>query len=198
MTGVGTSLGVPGAIVPLVITAAPFVACVVARSLASGRKSGGGPRKRCQQSADRVQSAAVRKPCRRWCAGARADVHHLFGFLRRKMASSRRRFGDIAIRYGWRYQYDVMTVAVILSSSSCRSFADHRRPWRPPSTPSYGAKPTLSCAYIQGIESPESIVFGSDSCMRKHCYVVRLLVEFNNSIYDITCFCSAFPRLDGR
>ena len=49
---VGTSLGVPGAIVPLVITAAPFVA---------------------------------------------------------------RGLGDIAIRYGYqRYQYDVMTVAVIL------------------------------------------------------------------------------------
>ena len=70
---VGTSLGVPGAIVPLVITAAPLI------------------------------------------RGAALTFITLFGFSAMAGTVGAGGLGDIAIRYGYqRYQYDVMTAAVIL------------------------------------------------------------------------------------
>ena len=114
---VGTSLGVPGAIVPLVITAAPFVARVVEQSLAEvdGQSGGGRAKLRCQQPADRVQGAAVRKPA---IAGARCgtDVHHPVRLLRHGRYRRRGRPGRVSpsVTATSVYQYDVMTVAVIL------------------------------------------------------------------------------------
>ena len=67
---VGTSLGVPGAIVPLVITAAPFVARVVEQSLAEvdGSLVAGRAKLRCQQPADSCSRCCCSKACHRWCA----------------------------------------------------------------------------------------------------------------------------------
>ena len=63
---VGTSLGVPGAIVPLVITAAPFVARVVEQSLAEVWWR---PRKASVPAICRSCSkCCCSKACRRWCA----------------------------------------------------------------------------------------------------------------------------------
>ena len=66
---VGTSLGVPGAIVPLVITAAPFVARVVEQSLAEVDAVWWRPRKASVPATCRSCSrCCCSKACHRWCA----------------------------------------------------------------------------------------------------------------------------------
>lgn len=66
---VGTSLGVPGAIVPLVITAAPFVARVDEQSLAEVDGSLWRPRKASVPATCRSCSrCCCSKACHRWCA----------------------------------------------------------------------------------------------------------------------------------
>ena len=70
---VGTSLGVPGAIVPLVITAAPFVARVVEQSLAE--VDGSLVEAAREASAPAIckscSACCCSKACRRWCAARR-------------------------------------------------------------------------------------------------------------------------------
>lgn len=113
---VGTSLGVPGAIVPLVITAAPFVARVVEQSLAEVDGS-------LIEAAQSFGASKLQIVCKvlLWEAlpslirGAALTIITLFGFSAMAGTVGAGGLGDIAIRYGYqRYQYDVMTVAVIL------------------------------------------------------------------------------------
>ena len=94
---VGTSLGVPGAIVPLVVTAAPFVARVVEQSLAE------------------VDKVLLFESLPSLIRCAALTFITLFGFSAMAGTVGAGGLGDIAIRYGYqRYQYDVMTVAVVL------------------------------------------------------------------------------------
>lgn len=113
---VGTSLGAPGAIVPLVITAAPFVARVVEQSLAEVDGS-------LIEAAQSFGASKLQIVCKvlLWEAlpslirGAALTFITLFGFSAMAGTVGAGGLGDIAIRYGYqRYQYDVMTVAVIL------------------------------------------------------------------------------------
>ena len=113
---VGTSLGVPGAIVPLVITAAPFVARVVEQSLAEVD----GSLVEAAQSfgASNLQivfKVLLFESLPSLVRGAALTFITLFGFSAMAGTVGAGGLGDIAIRYGYqRYQYDVMTVAVIL------------------------------------------------------------------------------------
>lgn len=113
---VGTSLGVPGAIVPLVITAAPFVARIVEQSLAEVDGS-------LIEAAQSFGASKIQIVCKvlLWEAlpslirGAALTFITLFGFSAMAGTVGAGGLGDIAIRYGYqRYQYDVMTVAVVL------------------------------------------------------------------------------------
>lgn len=113
---VGTSLGVPGAIVPLVITAAPFVARVVEQSLAEVDGS-------LIEAAQSFGASKLQIVCKvllcealpSLIRGAALTFITLFGFSAMAGTVGAGGLGDIAIRYGYqRYQYDVMTVAVIL------------------------------------------------------------------------------------
>ncbi|EIK85370.1 methionine ABC transporter permease [Gardnerella greenwoodii] len=113
---VGTSLGVPGAIVPLVITAAPFVARIVEQSLAEVDGS-------LIEAAQSFGASKLQIVCKvlLWEAlpslirGAALTFITLFGFSAMAGTVGAGGLGDIAIRYGYqRYQYDVMTVAVVL------------------------------------------------------------------------------------
>lgn len=113
---VGTSLGVPGAIVPLVITAAPFVARVVEQSLAEVDGS-------LIEAAQSFGASKLQIVCKvlLWEAlpslirGAALTFITLFGFSAMAGTVGAGGLGDIAIRYGYqRYQYDVMSAAVIL------------------------------------------------------------------------------------
>ncbi|RIY17169.1 metal ABC transporter permease [Bifidobacteriaceae bacterium WP012] len=113
---VGTSLGVPGAIVPLVITAAPFVARIVEQSLAEVDGS-------LIEAAQSFGASKLQIVCKvlLWEAlpslirGAALTFITLFGFSAMAGTVGAGGLGDIAIRYGYqRYQYDVMTVAVLL------------------------------------------------------------------------------------
>ncbi|WP_250309483.1 methionine ABC transporter permease [Gardnerella sp. Marseille-Q2328] len=113
---VGTSLGVPGAIVPLVVTAAPFVARIVEQSLAEVD----GSLVEAAQSFGASKLQIVRKVLL-WEAlpslirGAALTFITLFGFSAMAGTVGAGGLGDIAIRYGYqRYQYDVMAVAVVL------------------------------------------------------------------------------------
>lgn len=113
---VGTSLGVPGAIVPLVITAAPFVARVVEQSLAEvdgslieAAQSFGASKLQI------VYKVLLWESLPSLIRGAALTFITLFGFSAMAGTVGAGGLGDIAIRYGYqRYQYDVMTVAVIL------------------------------------------------------------------------------------
>ena len=111
-----TSLGVPGAIGPLVITAAPFVARVVEQSLAEVD----GSLVEAAQSfgASNLQivfKVLLFESLPSLVRGAALTFITLFGFSAMAGTVGAGGLGDIAIRYGYqRYQYDVMTVAVIL------------------------------------------------------------------------------------
>lgn len=113
---VGTSLGVPGAIVPLVITAAPFVARVVEQSLA---EVDGGLIEAAQSfgasNPQIVFKVLLFESMPSLIRGAALTFITLFGFSAMAGTVGAGGLGDIAIRYGYqRYQYDVMTVAVVL------------------------------------------------------------------------------------
>ena len=113
---VGFSLGVPGAIVPLVITAAPFVARVVEQSLAEVD----GSLVEAAQSfgASNLQivfKVLLFESLPSLVRGSALTFITLFGFSAMAGTVGAGGLGDIAIRYGYqRYQYDVMTCAVIL------------------------------------------------------------------------------------
>lgn len=113
---VGTSLGVPGAIVPLVIAAAPFVGRMVEQSLA---EVDGGLIEAAQSFGSNVWQI-VTKVCLReslpsLIRGVSITFITLFGYSAMAGTVGAGGLGDIAIRYGYqRYQDDVMIAAVIL------------------------------------------------------------------------------------
>ena len=114
---VGTSLGVEGAMVPLVVSAAPFVARLVEQSLAEvdaglveAAQSFGATGPQIVLKVLLVESlpSLVR--------GAAITFINLFGYSAMAGTVGAGGLGDIAIRYGYqRYQYDVMVVAVVVS-----------------------------------------------------------------------------------
>lgn len=113
---VGTSLGVPGAIVPLTVAAIPFVGRMVEQSLA---EVDGGLVEAAQSFGANtwqiVCKVMLRESLPSLVRGASITVITLFGYTAMAGAVGAGGIGDIAIRYGYqRYQYDVMTVAVIL------------------------------------------------------------------------------------
>ena len=195
---VGTSLGVPGAIVPLVITAAPFVARVVEQSLAEVD----GSLVEAAQSfgASNLQivfKVLLFESLPSLVRGAALTFITLFGFS--AMA------GTVAARCLGHSPHPLRLPALPVRRDDRgrdpvrhprANRADYRRRDIQPHRPSRALNRRFHAPIYKN--RVRIIAFGSDSCMRRHCYVLRLLVEFNNSIYDITCFCSAFPRLDGR
>ena len=113
---VGTSLGVPGAIVPLTVAAIPFVGRMVEQSLA---EVDGGLVEAAQSfGASNLQivfKVLLFESLPSLVRGVALTFITLFGFSAMAGTVGAGGLGDIAIRYGYqRYQYDVMTVAVIL------------------------------------------------------------------------------------
>lgn len=114
---VGTSLGVEGAMVPLVISAAPFVARMVEQSLA---EVDGGLIEAAQSFGANGWQIVVKvllvESLPSLVRGAAITFINLFGYSAMAGTVGAGGLGDIAIRYGYqRYEYDVMLVAVILS-----------------------------------------------------------------------------------
>lgn len=113
---VGTSLGVPGAVVPLTVTAIPFVARMVEQSLAgvdpslveAGQSFGA-------NTWQIVYKVYLRESLPSLIRGAAITFVTLFGFAAMAGCVGAGGLGDIAIRYGYqRYQPDVMVGALIL------------------------------------------------------------------------------------
>ena len=113
---VGTSLGVRGAIVPLVVTAAPFAARMVEQSLA---EVDGGLVEAAQSFGAStwqiVWKVFLRECLPSFIRGVSITFVTLFGYSAMAGAVGAGGLGDIAIRYGYqRWQFDVMIVAVVL------------------------------------------------------------------------------------
>ncbi len=113
---VGTSLGVPGAIVPLVVASAPFVGRMVEQSLA---EIDGGLVEAAQSFGASVWQIVVkvflRESLPSLVRGVSITFVMLFGYSAMAGTVGAGGLGDIAIRYGYqRYQDDVMIAAVIL------------------------------------------------------------------------------------
>ena len=113
---VGTSLGVPGAIVPLTVAAAPFVARIVEQSLAEVDKdlieaahSFGA------SNVQIVVKVMLKESLPSLVRGVAITFVNLFGYSAMAGTVGAGGLGDIAIRYGYqRFQGDVMLAAVIL------------------------------------------------------------------------------------
>ena len=113
---VGTSLGVPGAIVPLTVAAIPFVGRMVEQSLA---EVDGGLVEAAQSFGANTWQIVVKVMLREslpsLVRGASITVITLFGYTAMAGAVGAGGIGDIAIRYGYqRYQDDVMFATVII------------------------------------------------------------------------------------
>ena len=113
---VGTSLGVPGAVVPLVVTAAPFAARMVEQSLAdidgglveAGQSFGA-------NTWQLVTKVYLKESLPSLIRGAAITFITLFGYAAMAGCVGAGGLGDIAIRYGYqRYKVDVMIVSVVL------------------------------------------------------------------------------------
>ena len=113
---VGTSLGVPGAVVPLTVAAAPFVARIVEQSLAEVDKS-------LIEAAHSfgtsdlqiVVKVMLKESLPSLVRGVAITFVNLFGYSAMAGTVGAGGLGDIAIRYGYqRFQGDVMLAAVIL------------------------------------------------------------------------------------
>ena len=113
---VGTSLGVPGAIVPLTVAAAPFVARIVEQSLAEvdhglieAAHSFGA------SNFQIIVKVMLRESLPSLVRGVAITFVNLFGYSAMAGTVGAGGLGDIAIRYGYqRFQGDVMLAAVIL------------------------------------------------------------------------------------
>ena len=113
---VGTSLGIRGATVPLVVAAAPFVARVVEQSLLEvdaglieAAQSFGASNWQI------VWKVLLRESMPSIVRGVALTFISLFGYAAMAGTVGAGGLGDIAIRYGYqRYQTDVMIAAVIL------------------------------------------------------------------------------------
>ncbi len=113
---VGTSLGVPGAIVPLVISAAPFVGRMVEQSLA---EVDGGLIEAAQSFGAStwqiVYKVLLREAMPSLVRGVSITFITLFGYSAMAGTVGAGGLGDIAIRYGYqRYQNDVMIATIII------------------------------------------------------------------------------------
>lgn len=113
---VGTSLGVPGAVVPLIVAAAPFVGRMVEQSLA---EVDGGLVEAAQSFGAStwqiVMKVYLRESLPSLIRGVSITFITLFGYSAMAGTVGAGGLGDIAIRYGYqRYQTDVMLAAVIL------------------------------------------------------------------------------------
>ncbi len=113
---VGTSLGVRGAIVPLVVTAAPFVARMVEQSLAevdaglveAGQSFGA-------STWQIVYKVYLKESLPSLIRGASITFITLFGFAAMAGCVGAGGLGDVAIRYGYqRWEPSVMVGAIIL------------------------------------------------------------------------------------
>lgn len=113
---VGTSLGVPGAVVPLIVAAAPFVGRMVEQSLA---EVDGGLVEAAQSFGAStwqiVMKVYLRESLPSLIRGVSITFITLFGYSAMAGTVGAGGLGDIAIRYGYqRYQTDVMLAAVFL------------------------------------------------------------------------------------
>ena len=113
---VGTSLGVRGAIVPLVVTSIPFVARMVEQSISeidaglieAGQSFGA-------NTWQIVYKVYLRETLPSLIRGFAITFISLFGYVAMAGTVGAGGLGDIAIRYGYqRYMPDVMLAAVIL------------------------------------------------------------------------------------
>ena len=113
---VGTSLGVPGAVVPLTVAAAPFVARIVEQSLAEVDKdlieaahSFGASNMQI------IMKVMLKESLPSLVRGVAITFVNLFGYSAMAGTVGAGGLGDIAIRYGYqRFQGDVTLAAVIL------------------------------------------------------------------------------------
>lgn len=113
---VGTSLGVPGAVVPLVVTAAPFAARMVEQSL---EETDSGLVEAAQSFGAStwqiVWKVYLKETLHSLVRGAAITFVTLFGYSAMAGTVGAGGLGDIAIRYGYqRFQTDVMIFAVLL------------------------------------------------------------------------------------
>ena len=113
---VGTSLGVPGAIVPLTVAAIPFVGRMVEQSLA---EVDGGLIEAAQSFGANtwqiVCKVMLRESLPSLVRGASITVITLFGYTAMAGAVGAGGIGDIAISYGYqRYLGDVMIASKVL------------------------------------------------------------------------------------
>ena len=113
---VGTSLGVPGAIVPLVISAAPFIARMVEQSI---EEVDGGLVEAAQSFGANtwqiVYKVFLREALPSLVRGFAIVVITILGYSAMAGCVGAGGLGDIAIRYGYqRYQDDVMIATVII------------------------------------------------------------------------------------
>lgn len=113
---VGTSLGVPGAVVPLTVTAAPFAARMVEQSLA---EVDSGLIEAAQSFGASIWQIVVkvylRESMQSLIRGLAITFVTLFGYSAMAGTVGAGGLGDIAIRYGYqRYETDVMIASVIL------------------------------------------------------------------------------------
>ena len=112
----GTSLGVPGAVVPLIVAAAPFVGRMVEQSLL---EVDGGLVEAAQSFGAStwqiVTKVYLMESLPSLVRGVSITFITLFGYSAMAGTVGAGGLGDIAIRYGYqRYQTDVMVAAVIL------------------------------------------------------------------------------------
>ena len=135
---VGTSLGVPGAVVPLTVAAAPFVARIVEQSLAEVDKdlieaahSFGASNMQI------IMKVMLKESLPSLVRGVAITFVNLFGYSAMAGTVGAGGLGDIAIRYGYyRYQDEVMIATLVLIvilvqviQSTCDAIAkkiDHR------------------------------------------------------------------------
>ncbi|MCL2807897.1 MAG: ABC transporter permease [Coriobacteriia bacterium] len=113
---VGTALGVPGAIVPLVVAAAPFVGRMVEQSLT---EVDGGLIEAAQSvgasTMQIVTKVFLLESLPSLIRGASITFITLFGYAAMAGMVGAGGLGDIAIRYGYmRFQGDVMLAAVLI------------------------------------------------------------------------------------
>lgn len=113
---IGTSLGVPGAIVPLTLSAAPFVARIVEQSIAEVDSS-------LIEAAQAfgattfeiVTKVMLKESVPSLIRGVAITWVNLFGYVAMAGTIGAGGVGDIAIRYGYqRWMADVMVVAVVI------------------------------------------------------------------------------------
>jgi len=115
---VGTSLGTPGAIVPLVIAATPFVARMIEAAL---REVDAGVIEAAQSfgasNAQIVWKVMLREGLPSIVRGVSITFITLFGYSAMAGVIGAGGLGDVAVRYGYyRYQTDVMfaTIAILI------------------------------------------------------------------------------------